>query len=96
MNNQLPPVNWKDIAHALAQRVNFAMQHLKAPSGSAGMMDMKTGEFTPWREYMAEALEQMPGVQIDREIMSLLDLPPSKRRKAIAELKAKREKEASK
>ena len=83
-------VNWKEVATALAQRVNFAMQHLKPASGTAGLMDIKTGEFTPWREYLAEGLETIPGVKVDREMMNLFDLPRTKRNKAIQKLKAER------
>ena len=84
--------NWKEIAMQLAQRVNFAVQHLK---GSGGLLDTETGNIKGWRDYMAEGIEMVPGVKVDREILATLDLPPQKRRKAQLEIKARREKEVS-
>ncbi len=80
--------DWKSIALALGQRVNFAITHLDCKGGA--MMDMKSGKLTPWRDYMAEAMEMIPGVKVDREILSTLYLPQAKRRKAQAEIRAKR------
>ena len=54
------------------------------------MLHTETGQLTPWREYMAEAMEMIPGVTLDREIMGTLDLPPAKRKKAQAAIKASR------
>ena len=81
--------DWKSIALALAQRVNFAVQHCDC-KGGGGMLDVDTGQITPWRDYMAEAMEMIPGVKVDREILSTMYLPPSKRRKAQAEIRANR------
>lgn len=80
--------DWKAIALALAQRVNFAMT--RCSCGSGAMFDVKAGTLTSWREYMAEAMEMIPGVTLDREIMGTLDLPPAKRKKAQAAIKASR------
>lgn len=80
--------DWKAIALALGQRVNFAIQQCSCKS--QGMLDLKTGKVTGWRAYMVEALEMVPGVQVDREILATLDLPPAKRRKAQAEIRAAR------
>lgn len=80
--------DWKAIALALAQRVNFAMTHCSC--GSGAMFDVDSGAILPWREYMAEVMEMIPGVTLDREIMGTLDLPPSKRKKAQAAIKASR------
>ena len=66
-------------ARALAQRVNFAMTHLDG--GSSAMMDMESGKLTGWRDYMAEAMEMIPGVKVDREILATMSLPKAKRRK---------------
>ena len=79
--------DWKAIALALGQRVNFAITHLDCKGGA--MMDIY-GKLMPWRDYMAEAMEMIPGVEIDREILSTLYLPQAKRRKAQAEIRAKR------
>ena len=86
--------DWKKIALELAQRVNFAVSNLKAPG--SGMI----GNFSPgasdvsmqhWMDYFAEAMEMIPGVKVDREVMMVNNLPPSKRKKAWAEIKAARE-----
>ena len=79
--------DWKSIAMALAQRVNFAMTNCKA---QGGLFNTETGQITPWRDYMAEAMEMIPGIKVDREIMATLDMPQTKRRKAQAEIAAKR------
>lgn len=80
--------DWKAIALALAQRVNFAMT--RCSCGGGMLLHAETGQLTPWREYMAEAMEMIPGVTLDREIMGTLDLPPAKRKKAQAAIKASR------
>lgn len=80
--------DWKAIAMALAQRVNFAMTNCKA---TGGLFNIQTGKVTPWRDYMAEAMEMIPGLKVDQEILATLDLPLAKRRKAQAEIKARRE-----
>ncbi len=86
---QSETTDWKSIATALAQRVNFAVSNCEC-KGSSGLLNLETGVVTPWRDYMVEALEMIPGVTIDREMLATLYLPPAKRRKAQAELKAKR------
>lgn len=86
--------DWKTIALALAQRVNFAVTNLNSNGGGGGMLDLNTGKITGWRDYMAEGLEMVPGLKVDREILATLELPQSKRKKAQAEIKAKRAQEA--
>lgn len=81
--------DWKAIALALGQRVNFAVQQCDCKGG--GMFNTETGQITGWRDYMAEALQMIPGVVIDREILATLNLPAAKRKKAQAEIKASRE-----
>ena len=71
--------NWKEIALALAQRVNFAVVNLDG--GSSVLMDPETGELTGWRDYMAEGMEMIPGVKVDREILATMYLPKAKRMK---------------
>jgi hypothetical protein len=80
--------DWKAIALALAQRVNFAMTSCSC--GSGALFDVENGTLTSWRVYMAEAMEMVPGVSVDREIMGTLDLPLGKRKKAQAAIKASR------
>ena len=88
MNEDQDTTDWKAIAMALGQRVNFAVTNLDCKSG--GMLDLETGKVTPWRDYMVEALEMIPGVKVDREILSTLYLPAAKRRKAQAAIRAAR------
>jgi len=83
-----PEPDWKAIAHELAQRVNFAVVHCECKG--VGMLDTETMQVTPWRDYMAEAMEMLPGVKVDREILATLYLPPAKRRKAQNEIRAQR------
>lgn len=80
--------DWKAIAMALGQRVNFAIQYCDCKGG--GLMDFETGKVTSWRNYMAEGLEMIPGVVIDRERLSAMSLPPAKREKALAKINAQR------
>ena len=81
--------DWKHIATELARRIDFSMRYLKA--GGAGLMlNINTGESQHWRDYMADGMELIPGVTVDRELMHLIDLPKNKQKKAIAELKASR------
>ena len=84
--------DWKEIAMGLAQRVNFACTNLKCPGGGL-MLNTKTGQATHWRDYMADGLELIPGIKIDREMMFTFDLPASKQKKARQEIKVKRETE---
>jgi len=86
--NDTQEVDWKSIAMALGQRVNFAVQSCDCKGG--GMLNLETGKVTGWRDYMAEALEMIPGVVIDREIMATLHLPTAKRKKAQSEIREAR------
>lgn len=84
--------DWEKIAMALGQRVNFAITHLKADgSGVIGNLSKPSAEWQHWRDYMADAMEMIPGIKVDRELMHLNGLPRNKRRKAIADLKKSRE-----
>jgi hypothetical protein len=63
---------WKGIALALAQRVNFACTHLQSRyerSGGGLLLNIRTGTSQHWKEYFAEALEMVPGVKVDRELL---------------------------
>lgn len=94
MTKEQDTTDWKAIALALGQRVNFAITNLD--SKGAGLFDTQTGTFRSWREYMVEALEMIPGVAVDREVLSTLRLPPAKRRKAQEEIRKRRKSEESK
>lgn len=81
--------DWKSVAMALAKRVNFILTQVEG--GKAGfLIDNKNGGTRHWRDYMADGMEMIPGVKVDREIMHTMDLPQSKRKKAIAQIKAQR------
>lgn len=84
--------DWKAIAMALAQRVNFAVTNCDC---KGGLVNLETGEATGWREYMVEAMEMIPGVKVDREILGTLHLPRAKRNKAQAEIRKRREEAAA-
>lgn len=86
-------VDWKSVAMELAKRVNFVLTHVEG--GKAGfLIDNKNGGTSHWRDYMADGLEMIPGVKVDREFMHTMDLPKSKRAKAVAQIKANRAAEA--
>lgn len=87
-----PTPDWKNIAMELAQRVNFAVTQCK---GTGGVFNSETGDITGWRDYMAEALEMIPGVTVDRGMLATYELPPAKRRKAQQELREERRKAAA-
>lgn len=85
--------DWKAIAQALAQRVDFAMRLLKAQgSGMVGTFDDEAEDvpLQHWREYFADALEMIPGVRVDREMIHTFDLPAKERRRRQAAIKAAR------
>ena len=81
--------DWKMVAYALAERVNFAISRLDV-RGSGMMVNMKTGKARSWRDYMADGLRMMPGWKVDRRVLDALELPAAKRRKRLAELAAAR------
>ncbi len=84
--------NWKEVAIALAQRVNFAMVNCECKGG--GMLNTETMKITNWRDYMAEAMEMIPNVTIDREIMATLNLPRAQRIKEQKRIREARKAEA--
>ena len=87
MSEMQDTTDWKKIALALAQRVNFAVTNCKS---SGGLLNSDTGVITPWRDYMVEALELIPGCVVDREVLATLDMPPAQRRKALAQMRARK------
>lgn len=87
MSEMQDTTDWKKIALALAQRVNFAVTNCKS---SGGLFNSDTGVITPWRDYMVEALELIPGCVVDREVLATLDMPPAQRRKALAQMRARK------
>ncbi len=87
-----PEPDWKAIALALGQRVKFAITSLDA-KGAGLMLEPTTRQLITWRDYMAEGMEMIPGVVVDREILATMLLPQARRKKAQAEIKARREAE---
>ena len=81
--------DWKAVALALAQRVNVAVTQLDV-KGDTYLLGPEAGEMIHWRDYMADGLEMIPGVKVDREIMHTMGLPRSKRKKAQEQIKANR------
>lgn len=82
---------WKDVALTLARQVNFAINYLVPRGGGSGILfNVKTGEQRHWKEDAADALEKIPGVKIDREVMHLMSLPNKQRSKAIEALNKRR------
>lgn len=81
--------DWKTIAMALANRVNFALTQVEG-SKAGFLIDNKNGGTRHWRDYMADGLEMIPGLKVDREIMHTMDLPKSKRKQAREKIRAER------
>lgn len=81
--------DWKAIALALAERVNFAIMQLST-HGSGILFNFKTGSSRHWRRYMAEGLLLIPGTKLDEDVLDSLSYPPKQRAKALKELRAKR------
>ncbi len=79
--------DWKSIATALAKRVNFAITNCDC---RGGLMDLNTGKASGWLDYMAEAMDMIPGVTVDREILATMYLPRTRRKKAQAEILKRR------
>jgi len=87
-------IDWKKIALELGQRVNFAIQYLDARGG--WMFDDKAKQFVHWHDYFADAMEMLPDVKIDREILLTMRLPKREGNKARKEIKERREAELGK
>ncbi|MCW0218367.1 MAG: hypothetical protein OJI67_08605 [Prosthecobacter sp.] len=84
-------LDWKEIAFALARQVNFSIQYLAPRGGGSGLLlNIKTGESRHWKEDAADALELIPGLKVDREMMHLMSLPRQQREKKIKTLAARR------
>ena len=84
----LPEPDWKAIALELGQRVNFAISYLDCKG--AGLLNTESGSIQNWRDYMADGMELIPGVTVDREILQTLHLPKARRKAAQEKIKADR------
>ena len=84
--------NWKQIAMELMDRVDFAMHHcdFRRSYGTGMVTNNETGKRRWWREYMAEGMEMMPDIKIDRELLAIIDLPAKERRKAWLEIRKRK------
>ena len=76
--------DWKAIALALGQRVNFAVTRLTTKEGM--LFNIETGASRHWHDYMREGLEMIPGITFDDDAFMALRLPPAERRKRLKEL----------
>ena len=81
--------DWKSIAMALAQRLNFVLSAVE-PKGSPLMINIETGSMRHWHDYIADGIKMIPGVKFDEEAFMALRLPPAKRRKRMKEIMAAR------
>lgn len=82
---------FKAAAVALVQRVNFAVTHLRCTgAGLLGNFDKPSSEWQHWTEYMADGIEMVPGLKVDREILATKRLPKAQARKEQAKILARR------
>lgn len=87
--------DWKAIAIALGQRVNFAITRIEA-KGTGLLVDLNSGKSQHWHDYMLEGLEMLPGIKVDKDAFLALRLPAAQRRKRLKELaSAKKSAQAS-
>lgn len=81
--------DWKSIALALAQRLNFVLSAVES-KGSPVMMNVETGAIRHWHDYIADGIKMIPGAKFDEEAFMALRLPPAKRKKRMKEIMAAR------
>lgn len=89
-----PEPDWKAIAMELAKCLYTAYKQPYGNMGNTSFLDLngRCGHTRAihWRERWADALEQIPGVEVDREACALLDQPAPARKKSLAALDNKR------
>ena len=80
MNTEQQPTDWKAIAMKLMRQCEFAIGSLKADGWEGILLDTSGPEITQrhWKEDMADAMELIPGLKVNREAMHQ---PRKKRRK---------------
>lgn len=85
--------DWKGIAWKLMRQCEFALTKLKADGWTGELMDMSGPTITTrhWKEDMADAMDLIPGVKVDREAMHACSLPKKQRDKFFAERRAAKE-----
>lgn len=80
MSAENKDVDWKEIAMELARRLNFAVSNGKF--GTGFMLNMKTNKSESVLDYLADGLEMVPGITVNRE---RLHMTPAQRRKKAKE-----------
>lgn len=95
MNEQQENHDWEAIATELAKGVKFAISYMKPVSPSGAVFNSKNNTVISVWEHLGKCLENYPGVTIDYEMLEFNSLPWTKRKKAVAELEAKRAAEAA-
>lgn len=89
MTKKKDTTDWKSVAIELANKVNFALANLAPRGGGSGLVyNTKTGKTSHWRDGFADALEMLPGLQVDREASHALDLSKKERDKFFKKLRA--------
>jgi hypothetical protein len=77
-------VNWKEVALALGQRINYMISYCK-PNMKAQMLNLETRQITLAADYIADGMEMLPGVKVDREMLAAT---PAERKKLTAKRKS--------
>lgn len=90
-SEQTNELDWKSIAMELAQRVNFAVSHLKA-NGTGHLLNLETRQAKHWHDYMKEGLEMIPGTKINQDVFMALRLPSAQKKKRLKEIEMSRQK----
>lgn len=88
-NNNTTEPDYKTIAWRLMRQCEFSISRLKADGWTGELMDTSGAEYTTrhWKEEMADVMELVPGVKVDREAMHAMSLPKKARDKWIADRK---------
>jgi hypothetical protein len=80
--------DWKDVAMALGQRINFVMRNCNLEGEI--LLNQDDATMISVREYLAQGIEMIPGIRVDREILATFDMPMAKRKKAQEKIMAAR------
>ena len=85
--------DWKNIAGKLMRQCEFALAALKADGWTGELMDTSGPTCTTrhWKEYMADTMELIPGVKVDRQAMHACSLPKKQRDKFFRDRAASKE-----
>ena len=85
--------NWRNIAWQLMRQCEFALSKLKANGWTGELIETNGPTITTrhWKEYMADTMELIPGVKVDREAMHACSLPRKQRDKFFRDRAASKE-----